>query len=225
LPVTVDAEGTGVRLYALQSLLDGIDSYLDSLGWSAPLDASSLPAKGAPYVDVRSEEESERENYPPTMILSTRTPSAPWRDSLSHIAEEAAVEYVLYVSLGLSEYSKQPLNSPEVELGTGYKIRLGWTKSGEPLAVVHIKGMLLDRNGKIVRAGAEGIIARDTDLGDELLYGVFGSDADPSISADDIAGLSTEERREDLPGQPLKWKVATQNLLAQLLMREEVLRD
>jgi hypothetical protein len=165
-----------------------------------------LPAKGALYVDVRSEEESELENHPPAMILSTRTPSAPWRDSLSHIAEEASVEYVLYVSLGRSEYSKR-------------------TDYDEPLAVVHIKGMLLDRNGKIVRAGAEGIIARDTDLGDELLYGVFGSDADPSISADDIAGLSTEERREDLPGQPLKWKVATQNLLAQLLMREEVLRD
>jgi hypothetical protein len=186
-----------------------------------------LPAKGALYVDVRSEEESELENHPPAMILSTRTPSAPWRDSLSHIAEEASVEYVLYVSLGRSEYSKRtkPLNSREVELGTGYKMRLGWTDYDEPLAVVHIKGMLLDRNGKIVRAGAEGIIARDTDLGDELLYGVFGSDADPSISADDIAGLSTEERREDLPGQPLKWKVATQNLLAQLLMREEVLRD
>ncbi len=205
MPVTVDA-GSRYRLHALQSVLDGIDSYLDSLEWSAPLDASLLPAKGALYVDVRSEEESELENHPPAMILSTRTPSAPWRDSLSHIAEEASVEYVLYVSLGRSEYSKR-------------------TDYDEPLAVVHIKGMLLDRNGKIVRAGAEGIIARDTDLGDELLYGVFGSDADPSISADDIAGLSTEERREDLPGQPLKWKVATQNLLAQLLMREEVLRD
>ncbi len=104
-------------------------------------------------------------------------------------------------------------------MGTGYKMQIGWTSDiDKSVEVLHIKGMLLDREGDIVRAGAEGIIAPDT----PFLMRLFG--AKRIISAGDIGRLLTEGRRDDLPGQPLIWKVSTQNLLAQLLIREEVLR-
>ena len=49
--------------------------------------------------------------------------------------------------------------------------------------------------------------------------------AQDTLTVGDRVRVTTEEeRRDDLPGQPLTWKVSTQNLLAQLLIREEVLR-
>ena len=213
------------RLDALQPLLDEINSYLDSLGWSARLGASSLPAKGAPVVDVRSSEEQhgshERaaasDDQPLTMQLWITKPAAGWRDTLTQIAERADIEYVLYLALGFSEYSGYSGFLLRLDLGTGYKT--SWTGDiGKPVEVLHIKGMLLDREGNIVRAGAEGIIAPVT----PFVASLFG--AQTIISAGDIGRLLTEERRDDLPGQPLTWKVSTQNLLAQLLIREEVLR-
>jgi len=234
LPVVVDAEVTRsgppqVRLEALQPLLDEIDTYLDSLGWSARLVASSLPAKGAPVVDVRSSRESEDvssresefDDKPPGMKLWIKKPAAGWRDALIKTAEEENIEHVLYLSLGLSEYSKRwkDLFSQEVELGTGYSMQISSTSDIEkPVVVFHIKGMLLDREGNIVRAGAEGIIARDT----PFLMRLF--DVERIISESEVGRILTEERRDDLPGQPLTWKVSIQNLLAQLLIRAETLR-
>ena len=135
---------------------------------------------------------------------------------MTQIAERADIEYVLYLALGFSEYSIR--KGGELELGTGYETQIGWSSDYKSVEVLHIKGMLLDREGNIVRAGAEGIIARDT----PFLMRLFG--ATRIISAGDIGRLLTEERRDDLPGQPLTWKVSTQNLLAQLLIREKVLR-
>ncbi len=117
LPVVLDSDVMPSfprdRLDALQPLLDEIDSYLDSLGWSARLGASSLPAKGAPVVDVRSSEEqhggheraSASDDQPPVMQLWITKPAAGWRDTLTQIAEGANIEYVLYLALGFSEYS------------------------------------------------------------------------------------------------------------------------
>ena len=225
LPVVVDAEVTRsgpqqVPLEALQPLLDEINSYIDSLGWSAPLVASSFPAKGAPLVDVGSSA-TFNSGLPPSMTLWITKPAPSWRDALTQTAAEANIEYVLYLSLGFSEYSKRAtgLVSQEVELGTGYRMQISWTSDIEkPVVVFHIKGILLDREGNIVRAGAEGMIARDTPFLLRML------DGESIISTDEAGRLLTEERRDDLPGQPPTWRVSTQNLLAQLLMREETLR-
>ncbi len=209
------------RLGGPQPLLNEIDSYLDSLGWSAPLVATSLPAKGAPVVDVRSSEESALEDHSPPMMLSITKPGAGWRDALRQIADEANVEYVLCLSLGLSEYSirNKGVFSKEVELGTGYTMPISWTSEIEkPVKVLHIKGMLLDREGNIVRAGAEGITGKDA----PFLISLF--DLETTISSAEARRLLNEVRRVDLPGQPVAWKVATQNLVAQLLMRNEDLR-
>jgi hypothetical protein len=40
------------------------------------------------------------------------------------------------------------------------------------------------------------------------------------LSKEDLQKILNNERREDLPGHPLKWKVALQNLLAQLLSQK-----
>jgi hypothetical protein len=40
-----------------------------------------------------------------------------------------------------------------------------------------------------------------------------------------VLRLLEQERREDLPGQPLKWQVALDNLLAQLLGEKDRIVD
>ena len=59
-------------------------------------------------------------------------------------------------------------------------------------------------------AGAEGIIARDT----PFLAQVVG--AGKVIDDASLRQVLATERRTDLPGDPLKWEVALDNLLAQL---------
>jgi len=71
--------------------------------------------------------------------------------------------------------------------------------------------MLLDGDGNILRAGAEGIAGYDT----PFLAQVFEADRD--IRPQAIERLLNEEKRDDLPGQPLKWQVALDNLVEQLL--------
>jgi len=62
----------------------------------------------------------------------------------------------------------------------------------------------------LVRAGAEGILARDTPFAAQVF--------DVSKVLDDrtLERVLTKERRKDLPGDPPKWEVALGNLVAQL---------
>jgi hypothetical protein len=71
--------------------------------------------------------------------------------------------------------------------------------------------MLLDREGNIVRAGAEGIAAKDSPFGVQVL------EAQQAMNNEALQKLLHEERREDLADKPLKWQVALRNLVAQLL--------
>ena len=68
-----------------------------------------------------------------------------------------------------------------------------------------------------MRAGGEGIIAKDT----HFLLQTINIEEDISKSA--IDQVLTLECRNDLPGNPLSWKVALNNLVAQLLNRKELI--
>jgi len=61
-----------------------------------------------------------------------------------------------------------------------------------------------------VRAGAEGILARDTPFAAQVF------DVARDVDERTLGRVLTHERREDLPGDPLAWEVALDNLLAQL---------
>jgi hypothetical protein len=103
----------------------------------------------------------------------------------------------------------------EVALGTGYRQSIKFlTAEDKPVEVLHLTGVLLDATGKVVRAGAEGIVLRDTPFIAQAV------DASRVFDAQEIQRVLSQERRNDLPGSPLKIDVALDNLLAQLTRGE-----
>jgi len=209
---------------ALQPLVEAMNAYLDSLKWCTPLSGDSLPEKGAPYVYVGSAEgegappeaamqRNEHDKYPP-MVIHILKPSGAWRSALGTLAQTQPVEHFLRIQIGFSEYPKadKGMFGKKVVLGTGYEEGIKFLSAEDkPVEVLQITGMLLDRDGNIVRAGAEGIVAKDTPFWAQVL------DVQQGMNNDALQKLLLEERRSDVPGQPLKWQAALRNLVAQLL--------
>ena len=107
-------------------------------------------------------------------------------------------------------------NDKSLELGTGHTVKLPWlTSLDAPVSVLQLTGVVADRDGKAVRIGAEGLLARRTGIV------MSGLGAQRMISDADVEQLRTL-RRDDLPGKPLVWQVALRNLVAQLTGRTEL---
>jgi hypothetical protein len=146
-------------------------------------------------------------------------PGTKWKEQLSLVMVDNDVDYAPFVTIGFSEFlirHRSFLGKKIIDMGTGYEIPVPWLSDMEaPAEVFYISGLLLDRNGKILRAGTEGIVAQKT--------GFFASmfDMKELLSKDDIKRILQDERRDDLPDKPLKWQIALQNLVAQLLNRME----
>jgi len=103
----------------------------------------------------------------------------------------------------------------EVALGTGYRQPVKFlTAEDKPVEVLHLTGVLVDAQGRVVRAGAEGIVLRDTPFLAQTI------DATRTFDDKELRRVLTQERRNDLPGAPLKLEVALDNLIAQLTRSE-----
>lgn len=216
------------REKALQPLIEAMTAYLDSLGWSTRLDASGFMISGAPYVYVGSAEgedappeaamqRNESDKYPP-MVIHIQKPSKEWKSALGQRLGEAGGEYLLFVNLSFSQYPKadRGVFGKKVVLGTKYEEGIKFLSAEDkPVEVLQVTGMLLDREGNILRAGSEGIIAKDT----PFLLQIF--EVQKSIDDEAIRHLLSDARREDLPGKPLKWKTALHNLVAQMLPQNQ----
>jgi hypothetical protein len=218
------------RKHALEPLIDAIDNAVCGFDNIVPLDFIDLPPEQAPDIYMGNVEsfnspatytgtgENDEDNE---MVLYRYSPSSAWKDSLLARAEQNHVDYFLFITVGFSEYflrMKNLLGSKELQLGTGYSIPSEWlTDLDTPAEVLHVTGALLDKNGKILRCGAEGIIAKKTGFLKSLI------DLQEMISTEEIANLLKNDRREDLPEKPLKWEAALQNLVAQLLGREKMI--
>ena len=101
-----------------------------------------------------------------------------------------------------------------IDLGTGHSVALPWlTGLDTPAEVLGFAGAVVDRNGKIVRAGFEGLIAKRTGLA----AGSVG--AEEMLRVQDVERLRDADRRTDLPGEPLVWRAALESLVTQLLAR------
>lgn len=103
----------------------------------------------------------------------------------------------------------------EVALGTGLRQPVKFlTAEDKPVEVLHLTGVLVDASGKVVRAGAEGIVLRDTPFLAQTI------DVTRTFDEDELRRVLSQERRNDLPGAPLKVDVALDNLVAQLTRSE-----
>jgi hypothetical protein len=102
----------------------------------------------------------------------------------------------------------------QVVLGEGHEVPLPFLRAElQPLQVLQVTGALLAPDGAVLAAGAEGIHAVDT----PFKVQVFGLQRE--IDPAEVQSILAELRREDLPGEPLKWEAALDNLVFRLLGR------
>jgi hypothetical protein len=231
VPVGFDASFTTEFFYegregGLQPLAAAINAYLDSVGEYHILPDSIVSEKGAPSVHVGSSEgesappaaemmREEHDKYPP-MVIHIQRPSKEWRAKLAELLDNSNAQYMLVINLGFSEYPKSDkgMFGKKVVLGTGYERDIRFLSAEDkPVEVLQLTGILLDSGGNILRAGAEGLFHEDTPFWAQVM------ELKKAIDDRTLQRLVSEERREELPGQPLVWQAGLQNLLANLLGR------
>ena len=227
LPVSLDPElatalGYGDRAAAFTPIVTAMNTQLQGIACCRHLAVASLPS-GAPHVFVGSADsefappEAQQQELPhdrfAPMVMHVRKPSAAWSGAMSALLAREGASYAVVTWLGVSQYPKgrEGAFGKKVVLGTGYEEPIRFlTAEDKLLEVLQLTGVLVDAQGKVVRAGAEGVVARDTPFAAQVF--------DVSKVLDDrtLEQVLTSERRQDLPGVPLKWEVALGNLLAQL---------
>jgi hypothetical protein len=194
LPVRADATTHfWLEERSLGPLPDAMTALLYSAGWTRRLDSLPRSADEGPRVYVGSLEgegapsiDSARRAHLelPVMIVQADEPSKRWREGLRGIATARRVDVV--------DMGKSLFHAKQAQ-------------------VLHFTGALLAADGRVLRAGAEGVVAQKPNV----LLSLF--DIRSALSDEDVKTLLTEYRREDLPARPLAWQVALQNLVAQLL--------
>lgn len=230
LPITFDnrLQKAWVGMNRPQYMLpisEEMNTFLNDLNITTKLSEIDLPISKAPDIYVGDASAFgapsmpiDNDENPRPMVIYKSNPSNPWREKLSQVLATGEVDYVLFITVGFSDFYLRQKGSKVLELGTSYTLKMNpFSDLDMPAEVFYVTGALLNKEGKIIRAGAEGIIAKKTGF----FTSRFGFR--DILSEEDLQKVLKEERREDLPGQPLKWKVALQNLVAQLLNRDDLI--
>ena len=148
-----------------------------------------------------------------TMRLAVGRPSPEWITSLAPSLAAAGASHALLITLEVGQYWTRQTGlrgNKSIELGTGNTMSLPWLTSLEaPVSVLQLTGVIVDREGKAVRIGAEGILARRTTL-------VGSAVGLQRILRDEDVEQARTMRRDDLAGNPLAWQVALRHLVTQL---------
>jgi hypothetical protein len=196
----------------------------ENLAGVAAIPASRVPAGVAPDVqfgceqftgdecDPREEEVLGRRGT--TLRLAVGRPSADWIAGVRAALDTAQATHALVITLEVGQYLTRQtgvLGKKHLELGTGYTMSQPWLTSLEtPVSVLQITGALVNRDGKAVRIGAEGIMARRTSLAGSAI-GL------QRILRDEDVVEARHLRRDELPGSPLAWQVALRHLVEGLV--------
>ena len=199
-----------------------------ALGGTAPDVAFGCEQRGSDDCEERDEEVLGRRNT--TMRLAVGRPSSEWIERVRAVLDESGADYALVVTLEVGQYWTRQTGlrgNKSVELGTAHTMprplgpsttmkRSRSSNGGQrghsleaPVSVLQVTGALVDRDGKAVRIGAEGIMARRT----SLLGSAVGLQR---ILRDEDIEAARSLKREELPGQPLAWQVALRHLVEEL---------
>jgi Arc/MetJ family transcription regulator len=221
----------GGRGTAVAALLDEMNGYLDSLAATVPLRAAPAgtppdvafgcePDPAGPADECRPRDASARSGAAASTCASRW--AAPRRTGWPRprpALDRAGAARALVLTLETAEYLPRQTGvrgDKRVELGSGHTAELPWLTSLEtPVTVLQLTGALVGRDGRAVRIGAEGLVARRT----PLVASSVG--AQSLLTDDDVAALRTA-RRTDLPGAPLVWQVALRTLVGELAGRQGV---
>ena len=151
-----------------------------------------------------------------TMKLAIERPSAQWIARHAGLLDSAGASHSLLLTLEVGQYWTRQSGlrgDKSVELGTNNSVSLPWVTSLEtPVSVLQLTGALIEREGRAVRIGAEGILAVRT----PITASGFGMQR--VLSPEDVSRARTL-RHADRPGQPLVWRESMCALIAQLLSR------
>ena len=169
-PVSAEAFNLQGRGDALQPLLLALNKALAEARCCRHLGTMELATEGAPMIYVGSlagdlapaDSGIERqfyEEYPPMIMHTTRASDA-WAAAAARIAHEVDAQYVLVIRLAFAQYPKsdQGYFGKKVVLGSGYEqdVRV-LSAVDKPIEVLQLTGMVVDTEGRILRAGGEGI--------------------------------------------------------------------
>ena len=208
----------------LEALRAAIDEYLRSQACCRATD-QELPA-GAPLLYVGSSEgedvpleagdlREDYEKYPP-MIVHYAKPAAGWKAAAGDLALREGATRIVVTQLDFVQYPKADKGffGKKVVLGTHHEKDVRFLSAlDKPIEVLQISGAVLDTDGRELCAGAEGIVGSDSPFWVQVLEA--GKDIDDEM----LARVLHSERREDVPGAPLAWQVAADQLLWNLLRR------
>ena len=223
LPLFDPRNGAGTPVAAL---LADMNVFLDSISW-VRLASSTMQKATLVPPDVRFGCETEtrlpdadcadregalgRGRLP--MHLSVGRPSPEWIEWNRQVMIDCGVSRSMIITLEVSQYLTRQRGwsgSKEVDLGTNNVAKLPWLTSLEtPVMVLQLTGALVDRDGKVIRIGAEGFYVRRTRLAVSAIGG-------QELMRDEDIIKARALRRDDLPGSPLAWRVALENLVAGL---------
>jgi len=208
------------------ALVAEMNAYLDSLAASVRLAPKSAEVGTAPDVhfgcipalvggDCVGDGDEDANHQ---LQLAVGRPSQDWIGWLGTTLDSASHDKALIITLELGQYWPRQKGfslGKEVRLGSDYTVGVPWLTSLEqPVAVVQLTGALVGRDGRAIRIGAEGMLAKRT----HITLSAIG--AQSLVMDEDIQRLRTL-RRDDLPGQPLVWQVALKNLVLQLTGRTD----
>ena len=141
-----------------------------------------------------------------------------WRKRAAAAMAPDSAQYLLMLSLRIGDqYPWSGWRGKGIRLGTGYDAELPWLSAVDrPVTVVQLVGALVNREGKVVRSGAEGLFAAKPGTLSFLLG------AQQAVSDKQLVELLVATRRDDLPGQPPAWEAALRTLVAELTNRDVV---
>jgi hypothetical protein len=222
----------------MQGLLREMNAYLDSLGStrllvsggrvSAVTHAATrqppdvrfgcITESGDPEDECFVDEGSVLGRTEHRMRLSVGRPAPEWTEWMDEVLANQGAEHVLVITLEVGQYlvRQQGVRGlKRLGLGTSHVVELPWLTSLEtPVTVLQLTGALVERGGRAVRIGAEGLLAHRT----AMKISAFG--AQELISDEDVRRLRSD-RRQDLQGAPLTWQVGLRTLVTTLLAAPE----
>jgi hypothetical protein len=176
---------------------------------------------GLPADDCQPRGDSALGRGKERMRLAVTRPSPSWITWMGSSPDAHGAGRVLILRLEVGSYlvrERGVRGREEVELGTGHSASVPRLTALEtPVQVLQLTGALVGRDGRAVRIGAEGILAKRSRL---LVSAVGGVER----LGEDAVSAARAGRRDDLPGTPLAWQVAMRQLVAQLTGRPEVAR-
>lgn len=222
-PLLDDAFDMSGRQQVLTALAQAMSDHLGVATDAVP-SASALDAPGGPVLYIGSAEgplapagaeevRADHEEYAP-MVAHLQYPSEAWSLDVSRELASTGAGSVVMLWVGFSHYPKadRGLFGKKVVLGTGHEEDIPFLSAvDEPVEVLQLTGVVVDGAGRVVRAGAEGIIHRETPFWAQVLG------LRRELTDTEVARILEGPRREDLPGRPLAWQAALDALLASLV--------